>query len=490
MGNHTEDLKNLFLATFNKEIQDMVALEASGSNRKYYRIQCDNFSAIGAYNEDEEENKAFLALSRRFSNKGIFVPTVYNEDLSKNIYLLSDLGNKTLFQFLCETRKDDKDFSKQLTMYKRALDGLMKIQFSIYQEQPWDEETSTRLASQDFNLSTYYPRTAFDKQSILWDLNYFKYYFLKLAHIPFDEQLLENDFHTLANFLMEANASFFLYRDFQSRNIMIYNDALFFIDYQGGKKGALQYDVASLLYDAKANVPQEMRKQLLDYYIEQLRSKHPEAAIDFRKYYDAFVFIRIMQTMGAYGYRGFYEGKKHFLQSIPYVLKNLKWLLDNVQLPVKIPALWRIYHQLIESESLQQYEPSPLKININSFSYKKTIPTDKSEHGGGFVFDCRCLPNPGRYDEYKTLTGKDKEVIDYLDNSPEINKFFEHVTSIVDMAVQNYNKRQFLHLMISFGCTGGQHRSVYFAERLQKYLNKRYSVDTEINHYNLDINNQ
>ncbi|MDR1181273.1 MAG: phosphotransferase [Bacteroidales bacterium] len=487
MGSHTEDLENLFLATFKQEIRNMVALEASGSNRKYYRIKSDDFSAIGAYNEDEEENKAFLALSRRFLNKRICVPTVYNEDLSKKIYLISDLGNRTLYQFLCEIRKDDKDFSKQRHMYEWALKELIKIQFAMHQEPARDEETKAFSSMfQQFNSSATYPRTAFDKQAMLWDMNYFKYYFLKLAHIPFDEQLLEKDFHALADFLTEADASFFLYRDFQSRNIMIHRNTLFFIDYQGGKKGALQYDVASLLYDSKADIPQEIRQQLVDYYVDHLLRRHPKAVICFRKYYDAFVFIRIMQTMGAYGYRGFYEGKKHFLQSIPYVLKNLKWLLENVRLPVEIPTLWRVYHQLIESVSLQQYELSPLKISVNSFSYKKTIPTDKSEHGGGFVFDCRCLPNPGRYDEYKILTGKDKEVVDFLDNTPEINKFFEHVTSIIDMAVQNYNKRQFQHLMISFGCTGGRHRSVYFAERLQKYLNKRYSVDTEINHYNLD----
>ncbi|MDR0605603.1 MAG: phosphotransferase [Bacteroidales bacterium] len=475
MDDHKEALQKLFFDTFNREVQHIIALEKSGSNRKYYRMQHGDFSAIGAYNEDEKENKAFLTLSRHFLGKNICVPTVYNADLSKNIYLISDLGNQTLYQRLCESRKEGDDFPKSLIdTYKQALDKLLDIQFSV---------------GQDFDFSFCYPRAAFDKQSILWDLNYFKYYFLKLAHIQFDEQLLEIDFHTFADFLLEAKSSFFLYRDFQSRNIMISNDTLYFIDYQGGREGALQYDVASLLYDGKANIPQDIRELLLNHYVEQLHRKRSKEADDFKKYYYAFVFIRIMQAMGTYGFRGFYEQKRHFLQSIPYALKNLKWLLNNIQLPIEIPALWNVYHQLIKAKSLQQYGcPSPtLKISINSFSYKNTVPVDKSGHGGGFVFDCRCLPNPGRENKYKSLNGKDKEVIAFLNDKPEVNRFFEHITSIIDMAVQNYTDRQFHHLMVSFGCTGGQHRSVYFAERLQKYLHKNYSVDTELNHYNIEI---
>jgi aminoglycoside/choline kinase family phosphotransferase len=476
MCDHQEDLRNLFLTTFNREVRDVVALERSGSNRKYYRMQDGDFSAIGAYNEDEKENNAFLTLSRHFFDKNICVPRVYNADLSKNIYLISDLGNQTLYQLLCETRKEDNDFPQSLIeTYKQVLDRLLDIQFSV---------------GRDFDFSFCYPRAAFDRQSILWDLSYFKYYFLKLARIQFDEQLLETDFHSFADFLLEANNSFFLYRDFQSRNIMICDDSLYFIDYQGGRKGALQYDVASLLYDGKANIPQDVRELLLDHYIEQLHRKKPEEAADFKKYYYAFVFIRIMQAMGTYGFRGFYEQKRHFLQSIPYALKNLKWLLNNVQLPIEIPALWNVYHQLIESKSLQQYNCPTLKISINSFSYKKAIPMDKNGHGGGFVFDCRCLPNPGREEKYKSLTGKDKEIIACLDDKPEVNTFFEHVTALINMAIRNYTDRQFQHLMVSFGCTGGQHRSVYFAERLQKYLHKNYAISTELNHYNIEINNQ
>ena len=471
---HTEDLKALFFSTFNKEVQHITLLEESGSNRKYYRMQNGEFSAIGVYNPDLKENNAFLVFSRHFAEKGICVPEIYGENLPQNIYLISDLGSQTLFQFLEKIRENKTDFPQPLIdIYKQVLVRLTKIQFSV---------------TEDFDYSICYPRAAFDRQSILWDLNYFKYYFLKLAQVHFDEQLLENDFNTLTDFLLEANASFFLYRDFQSRNIMICDNELYFIDYQGGRKGALQYDVASLLYDGKANIPQEIRELLLDYYVQQLQEKHPEEAQNFKKYYYAFVFIRIMQAMGTYGFRGFYEKKTHFLQSISYALNNLKWLLNNVQIPIKIPTLWSIYQQLIDSEFLKKYkiqkqpQNQTFTVRIYSFSYRESIPTDESGNGGGFVFDCRCLPNPGRYEEYKKLTGKDQQVIDYLNNMPEINDFFEQTKSIIDIAVKNYLDRQFQHLMVSYGCTGGQHRSVYFAERLQKYLKQTYSIKTEIIH--------
>jgi aminoglycoside/choline kinase family phosphotransferase len=476
MSKHTADLKALFFSTFNKKAQHIALLEESGSNRKYYRMQCGDFSAIGVYNPDFKENNAFLILSRHFAEKGICVPKTYSEDIANNIYLISDLGNQTLFQYLQKMRKNENDFSDSLiNTYKQVLDGLLKIQFSV---------------SKDFDFSFCYPRAAFDRQSILWDLNYFKYYFLKLAKVHFDEQLLENDFNSLTDFLLEAKASYFLYRDFQSRNIMLCDDKLFFIDYQGGRKGALQYDVASLLYDGKAGIPQKIRDLLLNYYVEQLNKKFPQEAENFKKYYYAFVFIRIMQAMGTYGFRGFYEKKTYFLQSIPYALNNLKWLLDNVQLLVKLPALWNVYHQLVDSEFLKIYQNQNnaqnqiLTVKIYSFSYKESIPSDESGNGGGFVFDCRCLPNPGRYESYKKLTGKDLLIIDYLNDKQEVNIFFEFTKSVVELAVKNYLDRKFTNLMVCYGCTGGQHRSVYFAERLQKYLTKNYSINIKLSHNN------
>jgi aminoglycoside/choline kinase family phosphotransferase len=468
MSNHTEDLKKLFFETFHKEAGQISLLEASGSARKYYRMLCGDISVMGVFNEDKKENRAFIEFSRHFRNRGINVPEILNEKLDKNIYLIEDLGNQTLYQLLSETRQNADDFPESLlTTYKQALDGLLQIQ--IY-------------GGEGLDYSLCYPRAAFDRQSIMWDLNYFKYYFLKLAKIGFDEQLLENDFNTLADFLLEADTSFFLYRDFQSRNIMIHNNELFFIDYQGGRKGALQYDVASLLYDGKANIPQPIRNLLLDYYVSQLEKTHATEAQNFKTQYYAFVFVRIMQAMGSYGFRGFYEKKTHFLQSIPYALKNLQWLLENVKLSIEIPTLWQVFQQLTQSKTLKAYSSSPLKISIYSFSFKESLPVDKSGNGGGFVFDCRCLPNPGRYDKYKFLTGKNQEVIDYLNEKTEVNLFYEHVKSIVDMAINNYIERKFQHLMVNFGCTGGQHRSVYFAERLCKYLKNNHSIEVQVYH--------
>ena len=476
IDNHKENLKKLFFDTFHKEAEQMSLLEASGSARKYYRMRHGDVSVLGVYNNDSKENQAFLEFSRHFKSKAILVPDILIEDMERNIYLIEDLGNLTLYQCLCETRKHAEDFPESLiTLYKQALKGLLDIQL---------------YGGKDLDYTLCYPRAAFDRQSIAWDLNYFKYYFLKLAKIGFDEQLLENDFNVLTDFLLEADASFFLYRDFQSRNIMINNNQLYFIDYQGGRKGALQYDVASLLYDGKANIPQHIRDLLLDYYVSLLEKENSEQAKDFKKYYYAFVLIRIMQAMGSYGYRGFYERKTHFLQSIPFALKNLQWILENVKIPVEIPTLWQIYYQLIHSESLKAHSAPALKIDIYSFSYKKSLPTDKSGNGGGFVFDCRCLPNPGRYDKYKAMTGKDADVADYLNEKPEVHQFFEYVKSILAMAIENYTDRRFQHLMISFGCTGGQHRSVYFAERLCKYLKKNHAIEVQLHHCMQDMWNK
>ena len=471
MTNHTEDLKALFFKTFNQEVEHINLLEASGSNRKYYRMRAGTFSVIGAYNKDVKENRAFLNFSRYFSQKGIAVPTIYAENLEKDIYLQSDLGNETLYSHLCGLRNDSACFPEAVTpLYKQALDGLIEMQL---------------LGNEDFDYSFCYPRASFDKQSIAWDLNYFKYYFLKLAQILFDEDLLEKDFSTFTHFLLEAEADFFLYRDFQSRNILLHKNKLYYIDYQGGRKGALQYDVASLLYDAKAALPQTLRDELLNYYVEQLQKKLPEQAKSFKKYFYGFVLIRIMQAMGSYGFRGFYERKQHFLQSIPYALKNLEYLLSHTQFPIEIPHLLGVLSQLIHSETLQQYAKPVLTVSIHSFSFKKEQPADLTGNGGGFVFDCRCLPNPGREEQYRSLTGKDAPVIAYFEKEETVKQYFEHVKRLVDLAIGNYIERGFANLSISFGCTGGQHRSVYFAEKMQQYINQNYTVGTRVRHTNL-----
>ncbi|MGZ5508005.1 MAG: RapZ C-terminal domain-containing protein, partial [Limisphaerales bacterium] len=309
-----------------------------------------------------------------------------------------------------------------------------------------------------------------------------------LAGIPFSEQALEDDFSRLTKFLLSAGRDYFLYRDFQSRNIMMRGGQPYFLDYQGGRKGALQYDVASLLYDAKADLPPELRQQLLDYYLETLRGYVDLKRDAFMQYYYAFVYIRIMQALGAYGFRGFYERKVHFLQSVPYALKNLRWLLHNVTLPIALPTLLDAFHSMLASDKLQRLasDADNLVVRIFSFSFHRGLPKDDSGNGGGFVFDGRSLPNPGREEQFKPLTGKDAPVSEYLNQQDSVHQFLASVMSLVDASVNNYRERGFKNLMVSFGCTGGQHRSVYLAEQLAKRLRGRIGVEVVVTHRELE----
>jgi hypothetical protein len=343
-------------------------------------------------------------------------------------------------------------------------------------------------AGRDLNYKVCYPRASFDRQSIAWDLNYFKYYFLQLSGILFNEQALEDDFESLTKFLLSANHEFFLYRDFQSRNIMLREREPCFLDYQGGRKGALQYDIASLLYDGKADLPPALRDDLLDYYLECL-ARHIDIKRDaFMEHYYAYVYIRIMQALGAYGFRGFYERKPHFLQSVPYALKNLRWLEENAKLPIELPALMEAFDRMSNSEKLRSMavEAVVLTVRIFSFSFHGEKPVDHSGNGGGFVFDARSLPNPGREEQFKQLTGKDRAVIDYLNQQGAVHQYFVSVRSLVDESVDTYRRRGFTNLMVSFGCTGGQHRSVYLAETLAQHLRRTEGVEVQVKHISLE----
>ena len=474
-----ENLINLFETWSGEKALKVEPLPQSGSYREYYRIKGKDKTALGVHNSDKQENIAFISFSKYFFSKGIHVPQIYLEDLDNDIYLIEDLGDTTLYSYLTEERKTE-GWSENLTnYYKLVLEDLPKFQIE---------------AGKDLDYSVCYPRAKFDKQSMMWDLNYFKYYFLKLAKIPFDEQALESDFHTFIDYLLGTETDYFLYRDFQSRNIMLRDNKPYFIDYQGGRKGALQYDLASILYDAKADIPQQIRSELLSHYILSLKKQNGFAGLneqEFIQYFFGYVFIRIMQAMGAYGFRGFYEKKEHFLKSIPYAIENLKWLLDNVRLPVQMPALTNVWERLTTSEALKKYAGErkseyALKVSVSSFSYKKDIPGDDSGNGGGFVFDCRAIHNPGRYDKYKLLTGKDPEVIEFLEKNSEVGQFLEQVKNLINMSVDVYTKRKFTSLMISFGCTGGQHRSVYCAEKIADYLTGRKDVEVVLNHTELN----
>jgi hypothetical protein len=320
-----------------------------------------------------------------------------------------------------------------------------------------------------------YPRAAFDKQSIRWDLNYFKYHFLKLAHIPFSEQRLEHDFGTLTWFLLQVDTQHFLYRDFQSGNIMLREGEPWFIDYQGGRRGALQYDVASLLYDAKAVIPEPLRDELLEDYLEALEMYTEVDRRRFHHFYPGYVIVRVLQALGAYGYRGFYERKPRFLQSVPFAARNLGALLDR-GLPLELPELSTVFQRIVDRwahEGPGEEEPG-LTVEVTSFSYKGGYPRDDSPHGGGFVFDCRALPNPGREPEFTDQSGLDEPVIRFLEGREEVHAFWRGVRQLTEAQVEDYMRRGFTRLAVSFGCTGGQHRSVFFTERLAAHLQETF----------------
>lgn len=463
-----EQLGELYRLWSGENANTIVPLPESGSYRKYFRLISKNKKALGVFNSDQKENIAFLEFTKEFLRKSIPVPKIYKEYLVNNIYLIEDLGDETLYSVLCKKRNENGYPKEVVELLKTCLEELVKIQLE---------------GGKDLDYSNCYPRKVFDKQSIMWDLWYFKYYFLKLCGIPFQEQKLEDDFNKFADYLLSTESKYFLYRDFQSRNIMIYENKPYFIDYQGGRKGALQYDPASLLYDAKADFSNELREELLQHYINTIQ-KHTEIRTkDFADNYYAFALIRIMQAMGAYGFRGLYEGKKHFVSSIPFALKNLEYLLNNFEIKADIPYLMDVLKKVAVSEKMNEIiSQSKLTVNINSFSFKKGVPQDISGNGGGFVFDCRALHNPGRYEEYKHLTGCDKEVVYFLEEETEVAVFFSNLTKLVEQSVEKYTERGFSSLMVNFGCTGGQHRSVYCAEKLSKYLKKKYDINVIVRH--------
>ena len=507
-----EQLKQLFARWAGVPCTECLALGANGSSRRYYRlignidtslndvstyqrinvstyqpINVSTISAIGCIADDLRENEAFFAYACHFHAKGMPVPELYAVADDRRHYLQQDLGDQTLYGLLYDKQRQGGGFDAQmLDLYKQALADLAAIQ----------------QAGADIDFSLAYPRSDFDRQSILWDLNYFKYHFLKLQHIPFDEQLLEDDFNRLADYLLTADTHYFLYRDFQSRNIMVSSHPshkgegpgvrLYYIDFQGGRRGAAQYDVASLLYSAKSNLPEAIRRELLAHYLD-VRNIHGDERRQWMDLFWAYLLVRILQTLGAYGYRGLFERKDYFLQSIPLALNNLRNLLQDHPLSIPLPEINRIMREHSVCSPSRDAAcrvfkvcDSPLTVTVLSFSFKKGLPTDPSGNGGGFVFDCRALPNPGRYPEYKAYTGKDRPVIEFLQREPAVDQFLNHVEAIVSQSVEKYLERNFSSLQVAFGCTGGQHRSVYCAEQLAARLSKKYICNILLHHREQD----
>ncbi|MGA2812292.1 MAG: RNase adapter RapZ [Candidatus Acidiferrum sp.] len=468
-------LNRLFEAHFKAPVERAQPLqgELGGSGRRIIRLSNERATAIGVLYGVREENRAFLEFSKHFRKHGLPVPEIYGEDLDQGAYLEEDLGDTTLFEFLSKNRHGEHIAEPVAEAYRQVVAALPRFQVE---------------AGHDLDYRACYPIGNFDRQSVAWDLNYFKYYFLRLAGVPFNEQALENDFSRLTDFLMGADREYFMYRDFQSRNIMLREGQPFFVDYQGGRKGALQYDIASLLFDAKADLPPLLREDLLNHYLEALGRYVATDREAFLRYYYGYVYVRIMQAMGAYGFRGFYERKTHFLQSVPYAIKNLRWLLHHVELPIALPTLMAAFRDMLASQKLQglAHEAENLAVRIFSFSFHRELPKDETGHGGGFVFDGRGLPNPGREERFKALTGKDAPVIEYLNQQESVHQFLASVMSLVDASVASYRQRGFKNLMVSFGCTGGQHRSVFLAEQLARHFRAMNGVEVAVRHMELE----
>lgn len=469
-------LSQLFSQATGKKAGEQVALTASGSNRRYYRIYSEDkqVSLIGVQGTSRDENHAFLYMDEHFLSQGLNVPRVLAVSEDEMAYVQEDLGDTLLFNYIAEGRKTGVFCEAEKEMLRKTMRALAKFQVT---------------GAQDFNFSVCYPQPEFNLRSIRWDLNYFKYCFLKATGLEFQEDKLENEFERLAYILLQQKRmNAFMYRDFQSRNVMVAPsrenpDELvpFFIDFQGGRRGPVYYDVASFLWQAKANYHDELRHELIDIYLDELEKYMPVDREEFMATLRHFVLFRTMQVLGAYGFRGYFEKKPHFLQSIPFAIENLRRLLKNSA--DDYPYLIQVLHEMTEMKQFKEVSVrKPLVVKVYSFSYKKGIPADDSGNGGGFVFDCRAVNNPGKYERYTYFTGMDEPVIKFLEQDGEILPFLDSAYKLVDASVKRYIDRGFRNLMVSFGCTGGQHRSVYAAEKMAEHLNTKFGVEVQLIH--------
>ena len=465
-------IKELYTKWKGEEPTSLDVLQQSGSERRYFRLYGADKSVIGTYGANIKENESFIYFSKEFSKKNLAIPEILAVSEDGVYYLQQDFGDVSLLN-----RLEGEGFSPTVyNLFRQSLEQLALLQ-----------------VKGDIGLD--YNRTLtnkeFGKQAIMADLLYFKYYFLDALRKPYDKQKLIDDFEALSNYLTHTEYKYFMFRDFQSRNIMVSaDDAVHFIDYQGGMKGAPQYDVASMLWQARANLPDEWKNNLLEDYMnafEKLIGANLDRNI-FRSQYNGYVLIRLLQVLGAYGFRGLFERKAQFLTSIPLGLKNLRDFFRNQRLGISVPQFTKVLDMCVADEIIEQFSPvqateaTPLIVEINSFSYRNGVPADTSGNGGGYVFDCRGILNPGRIQSMKTKTGRDKEVKDFLEQQTKMAEFLNSVFDIVDISVEDYIKRNFEHLSVNFGCTGGQHRSVYAADALARHLRNKFKVKIEVKH--------
>ena len=473
-----QSILDLYKSWKGNEAVSVDVLPQSGSERRYFRIHdADRSSTIGTYGANIKENETFIYFSQEFRKKDLPVAEILSISDDRLYYLQKDFGIESLIDHL----ENEGQTNSVYSLFKKTLEELASLQVK---------------GDKDLDYERCLTNKEFGKQAIMADLLYFKYYFLDALRKPYDKQNLIDDFEALSNYLTHTEYKYFMFRDFQSRNIMVKKDrSVHFIDYQGGMKGAPQYDVASILWQARANLSDEWKEKLLNDYMNafenEIRLKLDHTI--FKSQYNGYVLIRLLQVLGAYGFRGLFERKAHFLTSIPLALTNLKFFVNNQSLGIALPEFKKVLDICISDETIQKFTPvqaledSALVIKINSFSYKNGIPDDNSGNGGGFIFDCRGILNPGRFEEYKALTGRDKNVMDFLEQQTKMQNFLNSTFDVVDITVEDYIKRNFESLIISFGCTGGQHRSVYAADALARHLRNKFNVKIELNHREQNI---
>ena len=485
-----EKLLQLYKECTRRDAVSCQLITGSGSNRQYFRLTGNGRSLIGVIGTSREENHAFLYLARHFRQKGLPVPEIVAVSDDEMRYLQEDLGSTSLFDAVKHGREAGGQYDEEeCQLLCQAIAKLPAFQI---------------LGAEGLDFSQCYPQAEMDETNVMFDLNYFKYCFLKATGIDFHEIRLEQDFQQMARDLTEGNSHTFLYRDFQARNVILDEGKHpWFIDFQGGRRGPIEYDVASFVWQASARYPKELRSRLINVYLDNLRKLTDIDEGQFRRRLRLTVLFRTLQVLGAYGFRGFFERKKHFLDSIPPAIANLRELIQEGAFPY--PELSQVLVSLCEkgvnlptsqnTQNTQKTQTSPntqsqtisrekpmLRVRVFSFSYKKGIPEDESGNGGGYVFDCRSTNNPGRYEPYKKLTGQDEPVIRFLEEDGEILTFLQSVYQLADAHVERYLERGFTNLMFSFGCTGGQHRSVYSADHLAQHLHEKYGIEVIVCH--------
>ncbi|MBQ6179441.1 MAG: phosphotransferase [Bacteroidales bacterium] len=467
-----DKLKDLFESYTGQKVTETEEINSSGSNRRYFRLKGGNISVIGVVGTNVEENNAFVKLARHFIEKGIRVPKVLKVSEDGMRYIQEDLGDDQLYKLVSHGRESGEYSSYESMLLCRTMETLPKIQFKGAQGLDW---------------SVCYPDPAFNGRMVMFDLNYFKYCFLKATGLEFNETRLQDDLEKLKDDLLKDEGhEAFMYRDFQARNVMVKDGEPYFIDFQGGRRGPIYYDVASFVWQARSRYPENLRKEMVQTYLTALKGYTEVDEAVFYERLRLFVLFRTLQVLGAYGFRGYFEKKPHFLASVPYALSNLRKLLQKPF--VEYPYLNEILTTLATMPQFNNIaEDKRLEVKIFSFAYKKGIPVDTTGNGGGYVFDCRAINNPGKYEHYRQFTGLDQEVIKFLEDDGGVTKFLDHVYYMVDSHVKRFMERKFTHMQVCFGCTGGQHRSVYCAEHLARHLSDSFDIKVTLCHRELDI---